>query len=98
MASPSLFRTLRSWLVLAALAVLAFWLLFFDDYSVVKRVMWMQERNALAQENAALQQQLDTLELRLREGISDALVEEIAREQYGMARPGEQVYRVQEPE
>lgn len=95
MAAP--FRTLRSWLALAAGAVLAFWLLFLDDYSVAKRVLWMQERSALERENAALRQEIDTLELCLREGISDALVEEIAREQYGMARPGEQVYRVREP-
>jgi cell division protein FtsL len=37
--------------------------------------------------NAAMQQQVDTLQ-------TDAEIERIAREQYGLAKPGEEVYHV----
>ena len=89
-------RTLPRWLGLLALAGLVLWLLFFDSHSVVKRVGWHQELAALEAENAALEARIEQLEAQLEEVAADDVVEQIAREQYGMRRPGETVYRVAE--
>lgn len=84
--------------LLLTLAVLVtLWFAFFDSHSLVKRLQWHHEYARLAKENAALKQQIETLEDRLAEPLSDEVIEKIAREQYGMRRVGETVYRV-EPE
>lgn len=89
---------LQRWSLVATLTALAIWLTFFDSHSILKRVRWHQDHKALTQENAHLQARIEALEKQLDAGISDAMVERIAREQYGMHRPGETVYRIQQPE
>jgi cell division protein FtsB len=42
-----------------------------------------------------LRQQIDALEKKLGEPLPDAVVERIAREEYGMKRPGETVYPIE---
>jgi len=86
---------LRRRLILAAVAALAVWLAFFDSHSLYKRVRWHHEAARLRAENEALRQQTEDLSEKLAEGLSDEVVEQIAREQYGMRRPGETVYRVE---
>lgn len=81
-------------LLIAALLLLGGWLLFFDSHSVVKRYRWHQELEHLEQENADLRRQIEELDHTLKEGLSEEDIERIAREQYGMRRPGETVYRV----
>lgn len=87
---------LRRALLLAALGALVIWLAFFDSHSFYKRVRWHTERAALQEENEALRDRIQSLRGRLEDGLSDDVVEQIAREQYGMRRPGETVYRVEE--
>lgn len=89
---------LRRPVLLAALLVLLAWLLFFDSYSVWKRVGWHREHARLKAENAELKARITELEQMLEDGLSDEVVERIAREQYGMRRPGETVYRVEREE
>ncbi|GIV61606.1 septum formation initiator family protein [Rhodocaloribacter litoris] len=86
---------LRRRIGLAALSILLAWLLFVDDYSLWKRLGWHREHAALRAENEALQARIDELHQKLEAGLSDEVVERIAREHYGMRRPGETVYRVE---
>lgn len=88
-------RLLRR-LLLAAVVLLAVWVLFFDSHSVIKRLRWHREYTELSAENEHLRQEIDVLEDRLDDPLSDEVVEQIAREEYGMRRPGETVYPVEE--
>ena len=92
----SALRRLRLGLTSALLAGLFVWVAFFDSHSLVKRIAWHQELTHLNRENVALREQIRTLENGLEATPSASVVEEIAREQYGMRRPGETVYRVEE--
>lgn len=93
--SRNISRTLR----LAAIAVLVagavVWFVFFDSYSVRKRVDWQAEYEALEAENAQLRQEIARLKEELAEPPTDEMIEKIAREQYGMRRPGELVYKLE---
>ena len=75
--------------------VLGVWLAFFDSHSLARRVAWHQEATRLRAENQALRDDIERLEVQVEEARSDEMVETIAREQYGMRRPGERVYRVE---
>ena len=83
-------------MVVAALLLGGLWLAFFDSYSLARRIGWHQEHARLRAENEQLQQRIDDLEFKLEQGLSPEVVEQIAREQYGMRRPNETVYRVEE--
>ena len=91
---PSLAAPARRRLLLLGLALVVGWLAFFDSHSLWRRVSYSHEVKVLEAENAALGAQNADLVRRLDAGLSDALVERVAREQYGMRRPGETVYRV----
>lgn len=95
MTFPSSPRHLTRWLAAAAGLFLIVWLLFLDSHSVMKRVRWHQQEAQLTQENERLRAEIDALDAKLEEPPSDALIERIAREQYGMRRPGETVYRIE---
>ncbi len=86
---------LRRPLIVAALLVVALWFTFFDSHSLARRIAWHQEYARLTEQNEALLRQIEMLEARLAEPISDEVIEQIAREQYGMRRPGETLYRVE---
>jgi cell division protein FtsB len=88
-----------SHIAIAALALVAvLWLTFFDSHSLVRRLLWHQEYAQLVQENDTLRREIEMLETQLEAPVSDEVIEQIAREQYGMRRPGETVYRVEEEE
>ena len=82
------------WILAIGAALLLVWITFFDSHSLIKRARWHHEHAVLQEENERLRQEIAMLEARLEEGISDEVIERIAREQYGMRRPGETVYRV----
>ncbi len=83
----------RTLLFLGAIFLLL-WLAFFDSHSIVRRASWYAEHRAIEQENARMQQEVDALNAKIEAGLSDEVVEQIAREHYGMRREGETVYRV----
>ena len=87
---------LRRWLLLLGLAVAGVWFLFFDSYSLVRRAQYYADYRALSEENAQLQAEIDRLQEQIDAGLSDEVVEAVAREQYGMRRPGETVYPVED--
>ncbi len=82
--------------LITGLVVLAVWLTFFDSHSLIRRARWHSEHRALVAENARLQLEADSLSAAIEAGLSDEIVERIARETYGMRRPGETVYRIKE--
>ncbi|MCY4171766.1 MAG: septum formation initiator family protein [Bacteroidetes bacterium] len=78
--------------------IIAAWLLlqfvWFDTYSWVRYQQWQQEYQELVHENERLETEIGELQNFLKTTPSDELIEKIAREQYGMRREGEIVYRV----
>ena len=86
----------RLFLLLALVLLGALWFIYFDSYSLVKRQQWSREHLELQQENERLRAEIEALQARLEAPPSDAEIEKIAREQYGMRREGETVYRVEQ--
>ena len=85
---------LRSRLVAAGLAGLALWVAFFDSHSILRRVGYARDLDRLTEQNGAMAEANAATEARIAHGLDDATAEQVAREQYGMRRPGETVYRV----
>jgi cell division protein FtsB len=95
----SLFRRkalgIALFLILAATALNAF----FGERGVLALIKAREEHDALAREVAELQAANDALSAEIRGLKSDPLVvERLAREVLGMARPGEIVVTVRDPE
>lgn len=86
--------SLRRWIFGGLLLALVVWVVFFDSHSLWKRYQWHQELDALTQENRELRRDIEHLQEQLDRPLSDQVVERIAREEYGMKRPGETIYRV----
>jgi cell division protein FtsB len=86
---------LRRWLLIGGALVLLLWLAFFDSHSLLQRYRWHAELEELQQENERLRVETERLKQNLAEPLSDETVERIAREEYGMIRPGETVYRLE---
>lgn len=91
-------KHLRRWLLGGVLVALFAWIGFFDSHSLLKRYQWHQEHEELTQENEELRRKNERLRKQLDRPLTDSLVERLAREEYGMKRPGETVYRVQKDE
>ena len=88
---------LRRRLLGVALVGLAVWVAFFDSHSILRRVSYARELDRLSLENEHLAAQNTALSARLAAGLDDETLERVAREEYGMRRPGERVYRVETP-
>ena len=86
---------MKRWLFAGGAALLLIWFVFLDSHSLLSRIEWHRERAGLDRENAVLRAQIAELETRLSRRLTDEEVERIAREEYGMSRPGEVVYRVE---
>lgn len=71
------------------------WIGFFDSHSIMNRVRWHRSADQLEIANEEIRKQISDLTERVDSGLSDAMIERIAREEYGMRRPGETVYRVE---
>ncbi len=86
----------RRRLLLLGIALLGVWLMFLDSYSLLRRIGYYTDYRTLTEENAEMQAEIDRLQEQVGAGLSDEVVEEVAREQYGMRRPGETVYPVED--
>jgi len=91
-------QALRWWIVGGIASALLIWIAFFDSHSLLRRFQWHQEHEDLTEENQALRLEIQQLREQLDRPLSDSLVERIAREDYGMKRPGETVYRLKDAE
>ena len=91
-------KRLRRRALIVGLVGLGLWVAFFDSHSVYRRVSYAHELDRLTAENHRLAADNDALAAQLEAGLDDATLEEVAREEYGMRRPGERVYRVEAAE
>lgn len=87
--------TLRRRVLLVGLALLVGWLAFFDSHSLLRRASYYHDLRRVTAENERLRAENADLAGRVQAGLSDATVEKVAREQYGMRRAGETIYRVE---
>jgi len=88
-------RWKRSYLIGALIAFIAIWFLFIDTYSFYTRVNLNIKKDELIQKTEELQVQTRELEQKIEELESNPdLLEKIAREEYGMRKPDEKVYRI----
>lgn len=86
---------LRRRLLGVALVGLALWVAFFDSHSILRRVGYARELDRLSLENEQLAAENEQLSAQIERGLDDETLERVAREEYGMRRPGERVYRVE---
>lgn len=69
----------------------------FSKRGIIARVGLEMEKQAMQAEIAQVRQQQDSLRIIIQRLQSDTtLIEKLAREKYGMVRPGETVYRVEQ--
>lgn len=93
------FRVRPRYAILGIIAFALFlWFFFFDSYSVIQRYRWGQEKQKLMQENGRLKIQIQQLGEQLGKLDSTEVIEKHAREDFGMRREGETVYRVVKPD
>lgn len=91
-------KRLRRRLLLAGALALTVWVALFDSHSLLRRATYAHELDRLTEENATLSSDNEALSARMQRGLDAETVEKVAREQYGMRRPGDRVYRVETTE
>lgn len=92
-------RWKRSFLISALVAFIAIWLLFIDTYSVYTRVQLNFQKDELIEKTKEYKQKTAELEEKIEElETNPDLLEKIAREEYGMRKPDEKVYRIKSAE
>ncbi|MGB3541638.1 FtsB family cell division protein [Rubrivirga sp.] len=74
---------------------LALWVAFFDSHSIFRRVSYARDLDRLTVENAELEARNESLAAQVDRGLDAETLERVAREEYGMRRPGEKVYRIE---
>ncbi|PEN06987.1 septation ring formation regulator EzrA [Longimonas halophila] len=83
------------WGLVLVVVVGSIWVLFLDTHSVMHRIELHREHEALRAENERLQTNIDALREQLADSLSDAEIERIAREEYGMQYPNETVHPIE---
>lgn len=89
-------QSLRRSVLSGIAAFFLIWVAFFDSHSLYKRFTWSQEASKLAVENQYLEDQIKELEHQLSTELPDEVIEQLARERYGMRKQGETVYPIKE--
>jgi cell division protein FtsB len=88
----------RTILLSVFLAFIALWFLFIDSYSLLTRFQLESRKQELIERTAEYQVMTEELKVKINALENNPhLLEKIAREEYGMRKPGEVVYRI-EPE
>ena len=88
-------RWKKSFLISIMALFLVVWFGFFDTYSIWTRFQLEREKRDLIRKTEMLVMETAEIKKRIEAFENDpALLERIAREEYGMRRPGETVYRI----
>ncbi len=88
-------RWRKQFLFTVLAAFLVVWFAFLDTYSLATRIRLSQERTDLIRKTEQLRAETEQLEEKISNLRNDsALLERIAREEYGMKKPNETVYRI----
>lgn len=89
----------RSILVSTLIGFVAVWFLFFDTYSLLTKVQLELKKNDLIERTEEYQMQTIELESKIDDLEKNPdLLEKIAREDYGMRKPNETVYKIKPAE
>ena len=79
--------------------VIVIWFVFIDVYSLKTRWELGQQKKELIQKTKELKSESKTLEQNIQKLENNPdLIEKIAREEYGMKKPGEKVYKIKKEE
>lgn len=88
-------RWSKSFLLLVMGGVIIIWIGFIDTYSLWTRYQLHQRKEALKAKTAQLRAETKVLKQKIEQLKNDTeLLERIAREEYGMKKPDETVYKV----
>lgn len=88
-------RWKRSFLFSVLIGFFLIWFGFVDTYSLLTRIQLSAEKADLEEKIEALKQETSVLETKIAVLKADPdILERIAREQYGMRKDGEKVYRI----
>jgi cell division protein FtsB len=88
-------RWKKSFLLTLLGGFVVIWFVFLDTYSIATRIRLSNERADLVRKTQQLQLETEELERKISEvQIDSDLLEKIAREEYGMKKPNETVYRI----
>lgn len=91
-------RWKRSFLISALVAFIAVWFIFIDTYSLLTKFQLESRKSDLIERTEEYKERTSELEQKIEELESNPdLLEKIAREEYGMRKPGETVYRIKSP-
>lgn len=87
----------KSFLVSILVAFLAVWFLFIDTYSLYTRFELYQRKQDLEKRTEQIREETVILEEKVDKLRNNPkLLEKIAREEYGMRKPGETIYIIKE--
>lgn len=90
-------RWRKSFLALILGGIVFIWFAFFDTYSIWTRIQLNQRMDELQTKKKELQQETLLLKDKIEDLETDPdLLERIAREEYGMKKEGETVYKIKE--
>ncbi len=90
-------RWRRPFLISVLMLILVIWFGFIDTYSIRTRILLNNEKKELIIETERLREETEQYQLKMeRLETNPGLLEKLAREEYGMRKPGEIIYRVQE--
>ncbi|MCH8569202.1 MAG: septum formation initiator family protein [Balneolales bacterium] len=88
-------RWKKSFLISILAGFLIIWFGFLDNYSIYTRYQLSKEKAELKQQIELLQRETESLETRIQALQTDSsYLERIAREDYGMRKPGETIYQI----
>jgi len=94
-----LFRWKRSRLLLLLCSFAILWFLFFDTHSFVTKLQLENQKKELIERTEEYRQKTAGLEQKIEDLENNReLIEKIAREDYGMKKPEETVYKIQRNE
>ena len=89
-------RWRKDFLLLLLGGFIVVWIMFIDTYSIMTRLKLNREKNDLIRKTEQLQLETKELEKKIKHLKTDPqVIEKIAREEYGMKKPNETVYRIQ---
>lgn len=92
-------RWKKSFLISALAGFVVIWFLFIDNYSLYTRYQLEQQKEELIRKTGELQNETVKLEQKIEELEDNPdLLEKIAREEYGMRKPDETVYKIKSTE
>ena len=92
-------RWRKSFLIIILGGFLLVWFTFIDTYSIWTRIELSQQKSELREKKERLKTETAILKEKIQDLKTDPfLLERIAREEYGMKKEGETVYKIKEVE